>query len=603
MIRSWLFICVLLLATPPSLVLAQPHIILEQGGLLLSHASEPPPDSAPWQGVTLPDSWPTERYDHSDNGWYRFEIKHSPPNQLWGIYLPRLNMNAAVYFNGELLGDGGSFNEPVARNWSRPLYFHIPAALWHPSDNVLHIRLKSYYGYGVLSDPVIGPDTSLSRLYQAQLFWQVSLAKALFLVLLTISLFMLGIWYKRRKDSMYLWFSLTCFSWALLALNMFIHEIPLSEKWWDTLLYSSTAWWTVFIALFSHRFANIRLPKFEAGYLLWGIGSSLSYVFSEVDMLPRMTAFWQLGSPIIGFTVIVLLLKVWRKTRTRSVAGLAIGIVLTQLAGIFTYLSQAYILPVDSQIIGHILGLTSPLMLVLITWHLTGRFVIALNESESLNAELENRVASKSAELEQSYEQLAQLKQQQAILDERERIRRDLHDDVGAKLLSLTYRSSNEENADIARSALQDLRDVVSRTSKVDLALLDALADWRVECSDRLEAAEIKLHWQQTEQLPDLLLQEQQTMNVGRILREAITNAIRHGKPENIMISINGDDGSINVVIENDGLDYDTARLSHGRGTSNMKSRAELLGGKILWQPRHPSGCRIEWWFPFQHSI
>ena len=53
---------------------------------------------------------------------------------------------------------------------------------------------------------------------------------------------------------------------------------------------------------------------------------------------------------------------------------------------------------------------------------------------------------------------------EQAASQERERIYSDLHDDLGAKLLSLVYRAESPVQADLARAILQDLRDVVTRS-------------------------------------------------------------------------------------------------------------------------------------------
>jgi signal transduction histidine kinase len=185
-----------------------------------------------------------------------------------------------------------------------------------------------------------------------------------------------------------------------------------------------------------------------------------------------------------------------------------------------------------------------------------------------------------------------------AIKLERDRIYRDLHDDVGAKLLSISYRSTDENNIELARSALQDLRDVVSRASCENMTLLEALADWRVETCDRLENAGIVMHWQQTNALPQHSLIPQQTMNIGRILREAVSNIIRHAKASNAIITIDIKQNSIHICIENDGSYKDIGAWKRGRGTHNMIQRAELLGGKLEWQQRQPNGTRIVWWFP-----
>lgn len=51
------------------------------------------------------------------NGWYRIIVDlREAPKRRWAVYLPTTNMNAAVYLNGKLIGDGGDFDEPVARN-------------------------------------------------------------------------------------------------------------------------------------------------------------------------------------------------------------------------------------------------------------------------------------------------------------------------------------------------------------------------------------------------------------------------------------------------------------------------------------------------------
>jgi signal transduction histidine kinase len=184
--------------------------------------------------------------------------------------------------------------------------------------------------------------------------------------------------------------------------------------------------------------------------------------------------------------------------------------------------------------------------------------------------------------------------------EERTRIMRDLHDDVGAKLLTLTYRSKDEESAEIARSALQDLRDVVSHSASASLNFTDTLANWRAECADRLDAAAIRLQWRQPDDLPSPTLLPQQTMNIGRILREAISNAIRHAQADNVMITIEQRGNEIHITLENDGLNCDLALWGSGRGTQNIKMRAELLGGAIHWRQRDPIGCRIEWWLPLR---
>jgi len=95
-------------------------------GRFLHSGSEHPPDfsSSESQLVTLPDQWEESRYAEGHSGWYHFDVtKTFPLETQWSVYLPKLNMNAVVYFNSHFIGDGGSFEEPLARNWNRPPAF------------------------------------------------------------------------------------------------------------------------------------------------------------------------------------------------------------------------------------------------------------------------------------------------------------------------------------------------------------------------------------------------------------------------------------------------------------------------------------------------
>ena len=76
-------------------------------------AHEPPGKNAPWTAVTLPDRWQERRPDLSGPAWYRFPVERERFGaDLWAIYLPSVNMNAAVYINGTRLGSGGDRHRP-----------------------------------------------------------------------------------------------------------------------------------------------------------------------------------------------------------------------------------------------------------------------------------------------------------------------------------------------------------------------------------------------------------------------------------------------------------------------------------------------------------
>ena len=78
-------------------------------------------------------------------------------------------------------------------------------------------------------------------------------------------------------------------------------------------------------------------------------------------------------------------------------------------------------------------------------WALIDRFVVAHNRYEALNVELELRLQQREQELAGHYGRLAQLEREHAIVAERERIMRDMHDGLGLQLMSSIRLVQNRE--------------------------------------------------------------------------------------------------------------------------------------------------------------
>src|SRR3990172_3784211 len=83
------FLLALLLIPGPGECLAEDGILrLMRADFLLSDASSPPPDDAPWRPQTLPDNWNLSRYGAGGNSWYRlrFDLSHLP-SQTQAVYI------------------------------------------------------------------------------------------------------------------------------------------------------------------------------------------------------------------------------------------------------------------------------------------------------------------------------------------------------------------------------------------------------------------------------------------------------------------------------------------------------------------------------------
>ena len=190
---------------------------------------------------------------------------------------------------------------------------------------------------------------------------------------------------------------------------------------------------------------------------------------------------------------------------------------------------------------------------------------------------------------------------EQGIAEERARISRDTHDNIGAKLLSALHGHEPARKDMMIREALADLRDIVNASIGESRTLEEILAELRLETAERLSAAGLRLDWTVRGD-PPADLPADVSHAIRSIVREAISNIIRHAHASTAQVVIVCDTHEMRVDIRDDGRGFEASDMDRGFGLKGMKARVTDLDGRFSLIPS-PSGTLIEAWLPIGDHV
>jgi two-component system, NarL family, sensor histidine kinase UhpB len=512
--------------------------------------------------------------------------------------------------NGQLVHSGGRMREPLTQNCNHPQLVSLPTALLREGDNTLELQLAgrplaevgSRLRAGGLSALVVGPQQALSAEYARQTLLQVDIPQALGATLVLMGGFMFVMGFINRRDSHLAYFGALSVGWALLDTRLWLREVVLPPHAFELLLCTLLAFTTWAAVQFLLRYAitrlrwvNIALPVqcLLVPCSLWLIGPAHLYALASV---------WYVLLALEVAAAGMVLLRWLYAIRAGSRIAMTLLLTAVGAAGVLEFVSQwTGLRPLAS----HVLQGVAPVMLVLLGLRLVQQQGRKLLSAEESKAELQLRVSEATAEIERNYQQLSELRVEQVTERERKRIAGDLHDDLGAKLLTIVHTSESERISTLAREALEEMRLSVRGLTGKPVRLSDALGDWRAEVVSRLAQAGIEGEWSAPEDLPQTL-SARAYVQTTRILREATSNIIKHSGATHCSMRCAIEDGDFQLVVQDNGegipLELD-GRLDRGHGMASMKHRAKQLQGQCLVESGPGYGTVIRLTLPLDRAI
>ena len=183
---------------------------------------------------------------------------------------------------------------------------------------------------------------------------------------------------------------------------------------------------------------------------------------------------------------------------------------------------------------------------------------------------------------------------EQGRTEERKRLAQDLHDDIGARLLTLMYKAQDLEMEQYIRHTLQDLKTLTRGLAASNHRLSHAAAEWKTDLTHRLAAAQIKLGWAFSSDT-DPLLSVGQWSALTRVMRELVSNSIAHAQAAQVDIELRLEAERLVLTVTDNGCGRDPRAWAHGLGLGGVQKRVKQLGGEVEWREAHPRGiaCRV----------
>ncbi|MEM7367361.1 MAG: two-component regulator propeller domain-containing protein [Bacteroidota bacterium] len=191
----------------------------------------------------------------------------------------------------------------------------------------------------------------------------------------------------------------------------------------------------------------------------------------------------------------------------------------------------------------------------------------------------------------------------------RNHIARDLHDDLGSTLGSISIFSeaaqsnlaqgSEETTREIlhligrhSRETLSYMRDMIWAVNPEKDQVSELLEKMESFARNTLSSAQIKLHFHSDNWSKDQKLDMNTRKNVFLIYKELVYNLIKHSESKVAHISIRAAKDSLMVQIQDEGIGYDSSAPPSGNGLKNIQQRISEVNGELKVATSPGQGCQ-----------
>ena len=221
---------------------------------------------------------------------------------------------------------------------------------------------------------------------------------------------------------------------------------------------------------------------------------------------------------------------------------------------------------------------------------IAGMFLSRARREENLKRELERQVAERTREIEQLFEKTKDL----AIIEERNRLARELHDSAKQKAFAALAQvgTANEilnKNPKAAKNHLGEAENLVYEVIEELTFLIQEM--YPVALKEKGLVATVReyvFEWEgRTDIQADVNIKGERRLSLNieqaifRVIQEALSNVSRHSGADHVEVKLTYSDGQVEVIIVDNGCGFDKEVKSSGMGLLSIQERIQSVAGTV----------------------
>jgi signal transduction histidine kinase len=538
--------------------------------------------------VKLPYNWDRDIGGVSGKAEFVLELLAEPDGPQQALFIRRIGNAFEVAVNGRSIARVGAYGDLYSDTSVRPRLLVIPANLLQ-QRNVITITIGAISGRNAGVGVVYaGNLEEMREMYTDALRWRNSAYGVILVISLVLGSFTFLLWL-RERDSIYLYYALSELLWAVHIAGIQFETMPIPFVWWGIVNYTCYAVSSGMICKFA-----LTLVGRQSGILkrLYDFQLWLSLPVIVVAVLgnrPGLVSIWLGLTVLLGGAVGCVVIRQALRTGSVEQRVLAVATVITVSAAIHDMVMYR-ILPGYGGFPWLVFAWTALGMSM--AWIIADRLHKSTLAVSRMNSTLAQRLAEREEELGRLFDSRAAFDRREAIVEERQRIMRDMHDGLGSQLVSAVHliRDPNVSRGMLTeqlQDALDNLKMTVDAMQDTDGDIAMLLGALRYRLAPRLEAIGVSLSWDVRTLPPVAGWTIQNSRHLQLILFEAISNVIAHSGATQARLSAQSRQGEhgeeiwITLKDNGTGLQAGPASESGGQGLANMRSRATSIGAVI----------------------